>query len=120
MRCLLVDDSVRFLEEAQRTLQREGFCVVGVATTATDALDLVSAHSAELLLLDMDLGADSGLDLLARLARESRLSAMRVILISAHDEADFAELIDSSSAAGFVAKAQLSANAIYDVLDAVE
>jgi two-component system nitrate/nitrite response regulator NarL len=116
MRCLLVDDSVRFLEEAQRTLKREGVCIVGVARTGAEALDLVASGPADLLLLDMDLGAESGLDLLNGLARESSLTSMRVILISAHGEDDFAELIEASPAAGFIPKAQLSAKAIYDIL----
>jgi two-component system nitrate/nitrite response regulator NarL len=118
MRCLLVDDSVRFLEQAQRTLQQEGISVMGVATTGAETRELISSQPAELLLLDMDLGAESGLELLSRLAGESRLDGIQVILISAHGEADFAELIQASPAAGFVAKSQLSARAIYDVLAA--
>jgi len=116
MRCLLVDDHVRFLEEAQRTLLREGIHIVAVATTAGDARRVLTSQAVDLLLLDIDLGEESGLELLNRLARESRLTSMRVILISAHAEAEFTELIEASPAAGFIAKTELSAKAIYDVL----
>lgn len=116
MRCLLVDDNVRFLEEAQRTLQREGIRIVAVATTAGDARRVLTSQPVDLLLLDLDLGEESGLELLNRLAGESHLTAMRAILISAHAEADFKELIEASPAAGFIAKTELSAKAIYDVL----
>ena len=116
MRCLLVDDSVLFLEEARRTLEQEGISVVGVATTGAEARALIAAEPAELLLLDIGLGDESGLELLRRLASESRLGSMRVVLISARGVADFEELIDASAAAGFVPKAELSARAIYDVL----
>lgn len=116
MRCLLVDDSVRFLEEAQRTLRRDGVCIVGVATTAADALQMLSSQPVDLLLLDMDLGEESGLALLGRLADESRLASMHVILISAHAEVDVTELIAAAPADGFIPKAELSAGTIYDVL----
>jgi DNA-binding NarL/FixJ family response regulator len=118
VRCLLVDDNVGFLEEAQRTLQREGISVVGVARTGAEASTMVVAHRVELLLLDIDLGKESGLDLLKRLADESLLGCARVILISTHAEADFAELIEASAAVGFISKADLSARAIYEVLRA--
>jgi two-component system nitrate/nitrite response regulator NarL len=40
-----------------------------------------------------------------------------VILISTHAEADFADLIDESPAAGFLPKSELSAGAIHRLLD---
>jgi hypothetical protein len=39
-----------------------------------------------------------------------------VILISVHAQSDFEDLIRASAVAGFVAKAELSARAIHDVL----
>jgi hypothetical protein len=40
-----------------------------------------------------------------------------VILISAYDEEDFAELVAESPAAGFLSKPQLSRRAISDLLE---
>jgi hypothetical protein len=38
MRCLIVDDSPRFLDPARGLLERQGMTVVGVASTSADAL----------------------------------------------------------------------------------
>ncbi len=44
----------------------------------------------------------------------------KIILISTHAEGDFTDLIDASPAVGFLPKAKLSAEAIREVLRAVE
>jgi hypothetical protein len=41
----------------------------------------------------------------------------RIILISTHDPQDFADLIAQSPAVGFLAKSELSGNAIRDLLE---
>lgn len=116
MRCLLVDDSVRFLEEAEQTLRREGITVVGTATTGDEARRLLDAQPVDVLLLDINLGAESGLELLAGLNAESLLGPTRVIMVSSYAETDFEDLIRASAAVGFLAKPALSARAIYEVL----
>jgi hypothetical protein len=40
-----------------------------------------------------------------------------MILVSTHDEREFVKLIESSPAVGFLAKTQLSAERIYQLLD---
>jgi DNA-binding NarL/FixJ family response regulator len=66
--------------------------------------------------VDIDLGGESGFDLVRALA-DARSPAMpSVIVISLHAESDFADMIEESAAAGFVAKTMLSARAIQDVL----
>jgi DNA-binding NarL/FixJ family response regulator len=107
--CFIVDDSVEFLEAARSFLEREGVAVVGLAATASDALQRVGEVRPQVVLVDIDLGADNGFELARRIAKAGATS---VILISTHAEDDFAELIDASPAAGFIAKAELSAQAI--------
>src|SRR4051794_16202080 len=106
VRCLIVDDNRRFLEAAKALLEREGLHVVGVATCTADALEHVRELQPDVVLVDIDLGEESGFDL------TKGLVDARVILISTHAEADFEELIVESSAAGFIAKEALSAEAI--------
>ena len=118
LRCLVVDDSQHFLRAARELLEREGFSVVGVASTAAEALARVAELEPELMLVDIDLGADSGFDLARRLTAGPGHGASRVILISSHSQADFEELIHASPAAGFVSKSDLSAHAIMTVLGA--
>jgi two-component system, NarL family, nitrate/nitrite response regulator NarL len=38
LRCLLVDDSLDFLQTARALLEQEGLQIVGIATTGADAL----------------------------------------------------------------------------------
>jgi two-component system, NarL family, nitrate/nitrite response regulator NarL len=112
LRCLIVDDSVEFLEVARSLLEREGVTVVGVAATASDALQCVRELRPQIALVDIDLGADSGFDVARGIAKTAPTI---VILISTHDEDDFAELIAESPAAGFISKSELSAHAIQDL-----
>jgi DNA-binding NarL/FixJ family response regulator len=114
IRCLLVDDSDAFLKSASVLLQREGVTVVGVASNSAEALRQVRALRPDLILVDIGLGEESGFDLARLLAQDG--PGGEVILISAGAEADYAELIAESPAAGFLVKSELSARAIGQIL----
>jgi DNA-binding NarL/FixJ family response regulator len=109
LRCLIVDDNRRFLEAARALLEREGLNVVAVATCSAEALEHVVAHRPEVVLVDIDLGEESGFELTKGLAE---VQDGRIILTSTYAEADFADLIADSAAAGFIPKSDLSADAI--------
>jgi DNA-binding NarL/FixJ family response regulator len=113
-RCLLVDDNDAFLRTASLLLEREGVTVVGVASSIAGALRQARSLRPDLILVDIGLGDESGFDL-ARLLDLDDLAA-DVILISTGAEADYAELIDDSPAAGFLAKSDLSAHGINRIL----
>lgn len=117
LRCLIVDDSPAFLGAARVLLEREGVEVVGIASSSADAVERAGELEPDVALVDIDLGGESGFDLARRLSPEGRNPLTKVILISAHAEEDFAELIDESPAAGFLSKADLSAAAIRELLE---
>jgi DNA-binding NarL/FixJ family response regulator len=116
LRCLIVDDSPRFLEAARGLLEREGIVVVGVATNGADAVRLAAELRPDVTLVDIDLGGQSGFDVVRRLHGEADLGPSVVILISTHTEADYADPVAASPAAGFLPKTRLSAGAIADLL----
>jgi DNA-binding NarL/FixJ family response regulator len=116
VRCLLVDDNEPFIEAASVLLSRQGIDVVGAASTGAEALRLVGALRPDVVLVDIHLGAESGFELTRQLTHESSLAPSSVILISTHSEADFADLIATSSAIGFLSKSRLSADAIHELL----
>jgi len=116
LRCLIVDDSPRFLEAARGLLEREGVSVVGVATSCAEALRHAAELRPDVTLVDIDLGGQSGFEVVQQLHRTPELAAAKTILISADDEADYAELIAASPAVGFLPKTALSADAIRDLL----
>jgi DNA-binding NarL/FixJ family response regulator len=115
LRCVLVDDSPGFLEAGRRLLERQGISVVGVASSNAEAVRQVEELRPDFTLSDIDLGEESGFDLARDLARGPDHAAP-VILISAHLEDDFADLIRASPAIGFISKTDLSAEAIRDLL----
>lgn len=114
LRCLIVDDNRRFLDAARGLLEREGVAVVGVASTSAEALHQVEELRPDVTLVDIDLGGESGFELVRQLAGRAPL---RMILISTHAEQDYADLIATSPAIGFVSKSGLSAAAIRALLD---
>jgi DNA-binding NarL/FixJ family response regulator len=116
LRCLIVDDSPRFLDAARGLLERQGITVVGVASTSDEALERVGELRPDVTLVDIDLGGESGLALARRLHDQADKSPAPVILISTHAEQDYAELIAASPAIGFVPKTALSADAISELL----
>jgi two-component system, NarL family, nitrate/nitrite response regulator NarL len=91
--------------------------VVGVASNSAEALRQVRALRPDLILVDIGLGDESGLALARLLAQDGQGGGAEVILISAGAEADYADLIAESPAAGFLVKSELSAQAISRILD---
>jgi CheY-like chemotaxis protein len=114
LRCLIVDDSDAFLETASLLLEREGVSVVGVASSIAEALQRAGALRPDVILVDIGLGTESGFTLARLLARSDQDTD--VILISAGAEAEYVELIAESPAAGFLAKSELSASRIGQIL----
>ena len=112
---LIVDDNSLFLDAARGLLEREGMRVVGVASTSADALRHAKELRPEIVLVDIVLGPESGFELARRLVESDGGSA--VILISTHSEADFADLIAESPAAGFLPKSELSADGIRRIVN---
>jgi DNA-binding NarL/FixJ family response regulator len=114
---LIVDDNWLFLEAARDRLESEGLRVVGVAADSAEALRRAAQLRPEVVLVDVVLGDESGLELARRLAAQRRDGGPAVILVSTYSAADFAGPIAESPAAGFLAKQELSADAIRRILD---
>jgi len=116
MRCLIVDDDASFLDTASLLLEHQGVAVVGVATTSAEALKWVEELRPEVILVDVNLGAESGFELAEQLHRDARSAP--VILISTHAEQDLADMIAINPAVGFLSKLALSSGAISELLEA--
>jgi two-component system, NarL family, nitrate/nitrite response regulator NarL len=110
LRCLIVDDSEAFLASASRFLSAQGLEVVGRASYGAEALRLARKLEPDVVLVDVQLGDEDGLELTRRLSAIAHAS--RVILISSHPQDDLAELIADSPAVGFLPKSALDAQAI--------
>jgi DNA-binding NarL/FixJ family response regulator len=117
LRCLIVDDSPQFLAAAHRWLEGQGITVVGAASTVSEALRRTAELHPDVVLVDIDLGGESGFEVTRQLQRQAGAASFQVILISAHAEEDYAELIAASSAVGFLPKTALSAQRICELVD---
>jgi DNA-binding NarL/FixJ family response regulator len=114
LRCVIVDDSDAFVAAARSLLERQGMTVLGTTATGADAVRLAAELRPDLMLVDIDLGAESGFDVARLLAGAA---APPVILISTYAEEDYADLIAGSPVVGFIPKATLSAAAVARMLD---
>jgi DNA-binding NarL/FixJ family response regulator len=115
-RALIVDDSAAFCAAARRVLESAGMTVVGTASTCAQALQSADEHRPDVILVDIDLGAESGFDVVEALHAAGVRPRPDIILVSTHDEEDFADLVESSSAIGFLPKFGLSADAVVALL----
>ncbi len=92
IRILLIDDHRSVSWGLERLIESEGndMTVVGSATNGSDALRLLDSVTADVILLDLDLGQESGLDLIPLLSAKSKarilvLTGLRDQLV--HDKA---------------------------------
>ena len=116
VRCLIVDDNPGLDGTASRVLTDGGITVVAIAGTSAEALARARATKPEVVLVDIMLGSESGLDLARQLADQRHADSTKVILISTQAAEDLDDLIQASPAIGFIPKSRLSARAVYDVL----
>ena len=106
----------RFVDAARGLLECEGLSIVGVASTGAEALRLFEEIRPDVTLVDINLGGESGFELAEQLHRVDWSTPSPVILISTHAAEDFADMIETSPAAGFLSKSALTGAAIRDLV----
>lgn len=117
LRCLIVDDNDGFRDEMCALLEEQGIVVVGGAASGSEALRKVAQSRPDVVLIDIDLRGESGLALTRSLSDGTNPAEVpHLILISTHDESEYADLIEASPAVGFLAKTNLSADTIRRVI----
>lgn len=84
MRAILVDDERANLENLQRLLEKHcpAAKIVGQSNNMEDAVGLINLHHPDLLFLDIQMGKNSGFDLLNRITEKS----FEVIFVTAYDQ----------------------------------
>jgi two-component system, NarL family, nitrate/nitrite response regulator NarL len=93
IRLLLLDDHALFRESVARLLQAEiGFEVIADCSSGTEALQIMKTREIDVVLLDLDLGGESGADFLESLRTEHFKG--KVLLVTAGvNESDVPTLI---------------------------
>jgi DNA-binding NarL/FixJ family response regulator len=106
IRVLLIDDHRTVLWGLSRLMEtaRPQIEVVGTATTQQEALTAVNKHLPHVVLLDMDLGGESGLDLLPQLVAQAA-----VIVLTGIRNVAIRERAIVAGARGFLHKSEPAA-----------
>jgi DNA-binding NtrC family response regulator len=98
---LIVEDELIVARDIRRTLERNGFRVVGVARTAEKALQLVEEFNPSLVLLDIFLkGNLTGIDVAEHLNKKS----IPFVYVSANSNQQVLEAAKTTNPFGFVVK----------------
>lgn len=119
IRILIVDDHPVVRAGLSASLSRDpSFSICGEAKNVAEALSAAKSAQPDLVLVDLDLEDGNGLDLI-RSIREA-VPAVRVLVLSMHDENLYAERALRAGAAGYVMKhqpAELLISSIRAVMD---
>jgi DNA-binding NarL/FixJ family response regulator len=115
VRCLIVDDDDRFLQVARDLLERERIAVVGLASDSAGALRLMDEHRPDVMLIDVNLGDESGFDLVDSIAGTDPARQPVLILISTYSHEDYGDF-PSAGATAFIRKSELSGMTIREIV----
>jgi len=100
---LLVDDHPMIREGLKHLIERENeFSVSGEADTAEEALVLLKKKLPDIAIVDISLGATSGLDLIGEIRRI--YATLPILALSMHEETQLAERVIKAGAQGYIMK----------------
>jgi len=102
-RILIVDDHALVREGLSKLIDEEpDLHVCGDAGDVPTALELVEAEEPEVIVIDISLGGQSGLELIKQI--NTRYPSVHILALSMHDEKLFAERALRAGAEGYVNK----------------
>jgi DNA-binding NarL/FixJ family response regulator len=117
-RIVIVDDHPIVRHGLARLIDAEpGLQVCGAAANRAEALEMVRREKPDLVIVDLSLGDENGLDLVKMLKAE--WEDLPVLVLSMHDEAYYANRVLRAGAMGFIMKqepAERMISAIHQVL----
>jgi DNA-binding NarL/FixJ family response regulator len=112
---LIVDDHPSFRASARAILEESEFEIVAEASDGAAALAAIAEHEPDVVLLDVQLPDMTGFDVCAFFdEHDGRPPA--IVLTSSRDLVDYGELVELSCARGFLPKAELSGEALSELV----
>src|ERR1041385_405933 len=103
MRVLIVDDHAVVRDGVKRIVTEQlGDCEFGDARSSREALDLARESKWDVIVLDITLGENSGIDTLKELKQISPRTP--VLILTMHSEEQYARRAFKAGAAGYITK----------------
>lgn len=116
IRVLIVDDHDGFRAWARVLLEQAGYTVLGEAADGASAIGAARRLRPEVVLLDVQLPDTDGFQVARQLGEEFWSPA--IVLTSTRDASDYAERLERSRVRGFLAKEELTAEALLRLVSA--
>ena len=103
VKVLLVDDHLMFLDGLELLLKRTGnYEVAGKVNDPLQVIDFLAGTPVDIVLADIQMPGVDGIDLLKRIT--SRFPAIKVVMISMHEDDEFVQEIMALGGYGFLPK----------------
>lgn len=113
---LVVDDHPAFRASVRRLLDSEGYRVVGEAGDGAGALGAAAELKPDVVVLDVQLPDIDGFEVAERIEAAADGSPPAIVLVSSRERSDFGTLLDTARVRGFVSKADLTGEALSELL----
>ena len=104
IRIFIVDDHPVVRDGVAQLLSQKGFVVCGEADNCDDALRLIAPAAPRILLIDLSLGEESGLDIITAM----REGGMKMLVYSMHCDAFHIRAAFAAGASGYVTKREIA------------
>lgn len=116
MKVLLVDDHALIRAGLANLLTKHQHEVVAEASTSNQAAALINTHKPEIVLVDINLGASSGIDLIRQMKKSG--SRSKFVVLTMHDDNQTLESAKEAGAIAFVTKSA-STDKLLEILQSV-
>ena len=115
----IIDDHPLFSRGLAQLIETQAdFKVSGMAKDSEEALSFLKLNKPSLIILDLNLGQEDGLDLIKKILAMN--SSLKILVLSMHDERFYSERAIAAGAKGYIMKEEAESqviNAIKTVLD---
>lgn len=112
VKILVVDDEQEICDLTRSFLRKKNYCTLG-ATSRKEAVEIVKRDQPEIVLLDIRLGSESGLETLAQIKEINK--DIKVIMVTALNDDESMNQAKALGADDYIAK-PFTANFLEDVI----
>jgi len=117
LKVMIVEDHPLFSKGlATLIASKQEYSVIGEAVSVSEAMEMASRENPDLAIVDINLGDESGMDLISRLKAQNQ--DIVILVLSMHDERYYSERVLRLGARGYIMKDE-AANKVLDAIQTV-